>query len=436
MKTALRPLHLRLLVLSVFVVIAAGLIGWSALASWRKFDELREGIRLAQRLEEEMLGLHAILNDLALGANREDLQILDRKSHELAAWLEFERLAPATERERRLLGSIQAAYSAYLVNIDDLTALSPESSVETLATTVALEEQLARVLRESLARFFDDVQRGLAPRQILIFVLLALLLVTLVAVSVVVHREMIAPLRVRLIEAREAIAQSEKLASLGVLAAGIAHEIRNPLTAIKVRLYTHKKNLMPDSPAREDVAFIGGEINRLERIVRDFLLFARPTDPEFEPVSLLQLLRDVRELLGSELARFAIELQLEEQTDVTVEADRNHLKQVIINLVRNSAESIGQCGRVVLRVRQARVLLRGVTREAAIVEVEDNGKGIPPEIQKKLFDPFFTTKPSGTGLGLAVAARIVEKHGGALRFQTQVNRGTTFGVVLRRGKQP
>jgi signal transduction histidine kinase len=74
--------------------------------------------------------------------------------------------------------------------------------------------------------------------------------------------------------------------------------------------------------------------------------------------------------------------------------------------------------------------LRGTLRNVAILEVEDNGRGIPPEAQAKLFDPFFTTKPNGTGLGLSTAARIAEKHGGALRYQTQVNRGTTFGIVL------
>ena len=114
MKTALRPLHVRLLKLSVFVLIAAGLIGWSALASWRKFDELRGGIRLAQRLHEKMIGLHAILNGLALDAGGDNLQMLAVKSRDLAARIERERLAPATERERRLLDGIHSAYSEYL----------------------------------------------------------------------------------------------------------------------------------------------------------------------------------------------------------------------------------------------------------------------------------------------------------------------------------
>src|SRR5207249_11205325 len=107
-----------------------------------------------------------------------------------------------------------------------------------------------------------------------------------------------------------------------------------------------------------------------------------------------------------------------------------HLKQVLINLVRNGAEAIGGAGTVTLRARAARAALGGRETDAVILEVSDTGKGISPEAEKRLFDPFFTTKESGTGLGLPIAARIVEKHGGVLQYQTQMNRGTTFGIVL------
>jgi len=105
---------------------------------------------------------------------------------------------------------------------------------------------------------------------------------------------------------------------------------------------------------------------------------------------------------------------------------------VLINLVRNAAESIGQNGTIILRSRPGpkRPADRGA--ETVVLEVADTGKGISPQVEKRLFDPFFTTKESGTGLGLSIAARIVEKHGGALQYQTQVNRGTTFGIVLPR----
>ncbi|HTD85470.1 MAG TPA: ATP-binding protein, partial [Candidatus Binatia bacterium] len=102
----------------------------------------------------------------------------------------------------------------------------------------------------------------------------------------------------------------------------------------------------------------------------------------------------------------------------------------VINLVRNATEAMENGGNVTLRVRKARAALNGHPQEVAVLEVADNGKGIPPEVEERLFDPFFTTKESGTGLGLPIAARIIEKHGGALQYQTGVGRGTTFGIVL------
>jgi len=108
------------------------------------------------------------------------------------------------------------------------------------------------------------------------------------------------------------------------------------------------------------------------------------------------------------------------------------LKQVLINLVRNAAEAIDGAGTVTLRTRAARAPLGGIETDAVILEVADNGKGISPEVEKRLFDPFFSTKATGTGLGLPIAARIVERHGGMLQYQTHSGHGTTFGVVLPR----
>jgi signal transduction histidine kinase len=101
-----------------------------------------------------------------------------------------------------------------------------------------------------------------------------------------------------------------------------------------------------------------------------------------------------------------------------------------MNLVQNAAESIGEKGQITLRSRRNRMVLNGDKTDAVVIEVEDTGPGIPAEVQERLFDPFFSTKENGTGLGLAIAARIVDKHEGALVFETQQGHGTTFGIVL------
>jgi signal transduction histidine kinase len=426
----LSPLHLRLAGLAAMILGAATLIGWSAHANWRRFGELHDGLQLAQAFEEHVINLHSELNQLALDAEATNLPLLIHSSRELGEWIAAEKQGAHTTRQQRMLERIESAYAGYLTKVEELSTGPPVSPFERLEKTIALEEHLSGILRESVAEFLDEVREGLFFRQTLTVGLLAGLLTLLVWLAVAVYRGMIAPLRVRLIEADTAVEQSQKLAALGVLAAGIAHEIRNPLTAIKARLFTHRKGLAKGTPSYENTEFISREIDRLERIVREFLHFARPAEPHLESISSTELLGDVRDLLAAEMARLAIELRIEDDHALRLQADRQHLQQVLINLVRNAADSIGENGRVILRTRPGRVPLRGVLREVAILEVEDNGRGIPPEAQARLFDPFFTTKPSGTGLGLSIAARIVEKHGGALRYQTHVNRGTTFGVVL------
>jgi signal transduction histidine kinase len=244
-----------------------------------------------------------------------------------------------------------------------------------------------------------------------------------------IYQGIIAPLRRGLEQSKRIIERQEKLSSLGVLAAGVAHEIRNPLTSIKVRLFTQQELLTKGSEASEDNTFITDEISRLEKIVSDFLAFARPSEPEFKAVRASQPLREMKELFRATLARDQIELKEEYLADPQVKADPQQIKQVLINLVQNAAEAIGQSGVVTLRTRTATPRLPG-GETLAVLEVEDNGRGIAPEVQQRLFDPFFTTKASGTGLGLSVAARILEKHGGRLEYQTAPGRGTVFRLVL------
>ena len=226
--------------------------------------------------------------------------------------------------------------------------------------------------------------------------------------------------------------RQEKLATLGTLTAGIAHEIRNPLTSLKARLYTLEKHLHLVPAARKDTDIISAEILRLERIVRDALSFARPADPKFEPIVADTLLREVQGLMATSLESRTVQLVVDSNSELRVRADSGHLKQVLINLIHNAADAIDGAGTVTLRSRAARSTLGGGEIEAVVLEVTDTGKGITPEVEKRLFDPFFSTKETGTGLGLPIAASIVGKLGGKIEYQTRLGHGTTFGVVLPR----
>lgn len=358
----------------------------------------------------------------------------------LAQWIDVRGQRLTTAEERDILAQVKAALDDYRRTIGQIPG-EPNAAAggDSLAAYTRVRSESHRLfdLGESLAsahfrsrnQLLGETRLRLDDLRWSVLGLLGLLFVFGVALAAVAYRDMIAPLRVKLIESQFLVERQEKLASLGLLAAGVAHEIRNPLTAIKAALFIQQKRFAAGSPEHADSEVVQREISRLEKIVNDFLRFARPADPVLTEVATDQLLSEVQAFFAPEAQKAGVALLLE-VTPAAIRADAAQIKQVLINLVQNATESIDQDGTVTLRNRRERKVLAGTERDVVILEVADTGKGIPAEVAKRLFDPFFTTKDYGTGLGLSIAARIVEKHQGALQYQTQVNRGTTFGVVL------
>jgi signal transduction histidine kinase len=224
--------------------------------------------------------------------------------------------------------------------------------------------------------------------------------------------------------------QSEKLTALGLLTAGLAHEIRNPLNSIKARLFTQRRAPGGRPDGLEDNKCIEEEVDRLEEVVRNALQFARPSAPNFQKVRLQPSLESWYGLMEVGLEEAQIKLKSEFRIDPEITADVNQLKQAILNLVNNAAESIGRNGTITLRTLPALLRLGGHRRPAVAIEVKDTGKGIPTKVRKRLFDPFFTTKQDGTGLGLSIAARIAHAHGGVIEFDSAPGQGAVFRIVI------
>jgi signal transduction histidine kinase len=460
--TWIKPhVKMRLLGFAIVVICGMALLAWITRSIWSQLDRLQRE-HAAVKSESFYLGVHlrgAIrsLNDklLQFGVSHDPTfqsEFLN-DSEELKGWIATNRVHLAETAKLKLLKTLEVSrqlevlrqaevkYDTYLTNATiilsqtngSITSRSFESVYKQVRAASSglfpLCDDLVRTQREGFSEFLRETQETLLNHQRLLTLCFVLIVVLAIALTVLVYRGMIAPLRVGLNESQTIIERQEKLASLGILASGVAHEIRNPLTAIKFRLFSLRK-AVPAVTQNEDAAVIGNEIARLERIVQDFLQFARPSDPKLVKISAGTILEDVHNLLKVQLEKAAIELKLDNQDAVAVYADAQQLKQVLINLVQNSAENIGRNGTVTLRLRRDEMEFDGRLRSAAILVVEDSGSGIPPEIAARLFDPFFTTKERGTGLGLAISARIVEKHGGLLRYETELNHGTTFEVVL------
>ncbi|HUB86847.1 MAG TPA: ATP-binding protein [Verrucomicrobiae bacterium] len=445
-----RGIIFRLIAFFATIVLLAALIVWTAHTSWQRMGELQEHLsaqqwksfEIADHLQQTVLGLNNLVLRYAAYDNLEDWTNFEETSLELSNWIDAQQISVSSSEERPLFQQIKVAFTNYMaaadaihtriygsrqpiVRVEEFTDFQKQSK-----QILTLGFELAQVHQEALDLFQRQTTKSL---DILRFTLLGSLVLLLAAgawLAIVVYREMIAPLQVQLVESRRLVERQEKLASLGLLAAGVAHEIRNPLTAIKAWLYLQQKHLTPGSPEFADAKIIGDEISRLERIVRDFLQFARPSDPQFAVISAEQPLREAQTLMDPELAKSKIKLALEKIAPVQIRVDPQQIKQVLLNLIRNAAESIGENGTVTLRTRLDEKRLNDRQTDVVILEVSDTGKGISPEAEKRLFDPFFTTKDFGTGLGLPIAARIIERHHGALQYQTQIDRGTTFGIIL------
>jgi signal transduction histidine kinase len=231
----------------------------------------------------------------------------------------------------------------------------------------------------------------------------------------------------KLEETQRQLFQSEKLAALGKLSAGIAHEIRNPLTSIKILIYSLVDENATEISREKDLTVIEGEIERVNKIIKQFLDFARPRPPALEPTDIRRVIEETLSLVAYEIESQGVSLVREDASELpAVLMDGEQVKQVFLNLILNAVQAMPQGG----QLRIAAAPKRGGPGDSAapVVEIaiQDTGKGMPEDVKNRIFEPFFSTKEEGIGLGLSIAQRIVEEHGGTIRVETTPGKGTTF----------
>jgi len=231
-----------------------------------------------------------------------------------------------------------------------------------------------------------------------------------------------------LAKSRKHLVQAERMAIVGELAAGVAHTIRNPFTSIKMRMFSLSRTLDLSDIQNEDLRVISEEISRIDKIVQNFLEFARPPKLKLEHYNLGKIIQSVMALLEYRIREYDVELHYDPMPDLPpLRMDADRIKEAVVNLIINSCEATGHGGIITISEHMETVPKIG---EAAAISVSDNGPGIPPAIVDKVCSPFFTTKEDGSGLGLSIVSRIAQEHGGIFSINSDVGNGTKCTIYL------
>lgn len=229
-------------------------------------------------------------------------------------------------------------------------------------------------------------------------------------------------------KSRTRLLHTEKMATVGRLAAGVAHSIRNPLTSIKMRLFSLERTLDLAPNQKEDLEVISEETRHLDTIIRNFLEYARPSKLMMQRISPSELIDTNLQLLRHRFKSYGVRLELVRTAPLPeVLADPDQMKEVFVNILINACEAVGEGGAITIEEGEETQVPLG---PVAVIRIRDSGPGIPAELQEKVFEPFFSTKEEGTGLGLSIAVRVVEQHGGRLAVKSEEGQGTTFIITL------
>ncbi len=224
------------------------------------------------------------------------------------------------------------------------------------------------------------------------------------------------------LEIEEQLRRADRLSALGELSAGMAHEIRNPLGSIRGTAEILKDGIDPSDKRYEFAGILIKEVDRLNRVVQDFLDFSRPGGVRQEHFDLREALEEVLLLTRQQTLKGGVRTRFEVEEPPPVAGDREQFKQAFLNLVLNAVQAMPSGGDLVISAQ--------VAGDELLLRFADTGQGIAPEALERIFNPFYTTRSEGTGLGLAITHRIVQGHGGRIEVQSRVGEGTVFTLHL------
>ena len=229
-------------------------------------------------------------------------------------------------------------------------------------------------------------------------------------------------------KSREHLLHSEKMATVGKLAASMAHSIRNPFTSVKMRLFSIGRSMNLSDAQKDDIQVISEEIRHIDNIVQNFLEFSRPPRLKMQMVSPSTVVDAAIQLLEHRLKSYDVEVKvIRSKMLPEIQADAEQLKEALVNLMVNACEAMENGGNIVV---VEETFFPETNKHMAVIRLSDNGPGLPDSIREKIFQPFYSTKEEGTGLGLSIVSRIVHEHGGNIEVSSEEGKGTAFVIYL------
>jgi signal transduction histidine kinase len=394
-------------------------------------DRLDLGRREAEGIADELTSLRPewiLFDDLWLDQNRELIQRLIHARIKNAAYIHHVEVRDSAGRRlvrvhgQEVRRRIQAFRNQLPIEWPPLDQEIIQAPLQDQDSRLRGEVRLA-VSQDALQEDLEDLRRSLWVK--ISIAGAAALLLLIIGLFYLLHL-------LRKNRDLERARQSAARASyVGLLASGLAHEIRNPLNAMNMNLQMLEEELAarPDRADPEHAELLEStksEIKRLERLVNNFLAYARPAQPRFENTDLNSVVREVMRLLGADFRQAGVELRADfEPLLPHVETDETQFRQALINLLVNARQVLQSGGTVTVRTRAG-------SHGEVVVEVEDDGPGIPAEARDRIFEVFYSSRGGGTGLGLPIARQIVERHGGTIALAGAEGLGTTFRIRLPR----
>lgn len=385
-------------------------------------------LKAAEELELALLNQKGMVASYFLDGNSSWLKTLEERKKDFDSWFQKAQDVALTGNEKKILHDVSALYKTYDRQRNKAIRLYQSGN------TAEAKNILLNDMRNTIDSLYQKCEDLILANEVLIAKAEVtsqgkVVRMTSLIWSTIVITLMLGSMTGFFISRKinEQLVRAAKLASLGQLSANVAHEIRNPLTSIKMRLYSLKEGSKKDRALSEDLNVIDEEISRMEGTVNNFLDFARPPELNLQSADIGQILDGIVNLIAPKARSQNIVIQKQfHDVPLELKIDKEQIRQVFLNIMLNAIEAMPTGGTLKIEVARNEDKKSNKVLE---INIRDTGTGIPPEIKNKITEPFFTTKTEGTGLGLFIAFRIVKMHKGSLDIDSHNGKGTT--VTLR-----